>query len=268
MFLWQGTFREFPFQLINCIDVWSGVNTCICFLFFSKAFSGYSLMGRCQGYSDDRDGFNSISTRISSFPFVQPFILMEHSLHQTYYRLFLPFPQLWRVLYILEMVIAGKNRPTALNQKSLAFERSEGPRCLERLQANLQVPKACDVSFHHMQWLHQWHHLMHIDACPHQPHTKGRNPDNYPTQSSFVSQNHGDFLGDDLEFQAGYPKSWTLLEVEHQYPKHQDWPTLFEQTWFYNSFLGNLRDVTGLEITVKGFLMGSFLPRKNTASRL
>lgn len=161
-----------------------------------------------------------------------------------------------------------KKSTNSVKPKSLAFERSEGPRCLERLQANLQVPKACDVSFHHMQWLHQWHHLMHIDACPHQPHTKGRNPDNYPTQSSFVSQIMATFLVMIWSFKAGYPKSWTLLEVEHQYPKHQDWPTLFEQTWFYNSFLGNLRDVTGLEITVKGFLMGSFLPRKNTASRL
>lgn len=119
MFLWQGTFHEFPFQLINCIDVWSGY--CICFLFFSKAFSGYSLMGRCQGYCDDRT-VSSISTRTSSFPFVQPFMLMEDSLHQTYYRSFLPSPSSWRVfihtcniLYL--MVIAGKNRPTVLNQK-------------------------------------------------------------------------------------------------------------------------------------------------------
>lgn len=160
------------------------------------------------------------------------------------------------------MVIAGKNRPTVLNQKVWLWKKWRSKVRKERLQANLQVPKACDVSFHHMQGLHQWHHLMHIDACPHQPHTKGRNPNNYPTQSSFVSQIMATFLVMIWSFKAGYPKSWTLLEVEHQYPKHQDWPTLFEQTWFYNSFLGNLRDVTGLEITVKGFLMGSFLPRK------
>ncbi len=64
--------------------------------------------------------------------------------------------------------------------KKFGFERNEGPSCLEGVQS--ASPKLL-VSFHHMKWLHQWHHLMHIDACPHQPHTKGRNPNNYPTQS-------------------------------------------------------------------------------------
>lgn len=34
-----------------------------------------------------------------------------------------------------------------------------------------------------MKWLHQWHHLVHIDAGPHQPHTKGRSPNHNQSKS-------------------------------------------------------------------------------------
>lgn len=257
MFLWQGTFHEFPFQLINCIDVWSGLNTAFAFFSFPRHFQvtvswvvvkGIVMIGRFHPSQPEQVHFPSCSHSYSWKTLCTKHITGRFSL----------LPVRGVFLYIL--IISSKcNRwkkstnsvqPQSLALKEVSWSKVLRTTELQDLQSfQVRFP---DVSFHHMQWFHQWHHLMHIDACPHQPHTKGRNPNNYPTQSSFARQKSWRlcwwWFGVSRQ---GTPKSWTLLEVEHQYPKHQDWPTLFEQTWFYNWFLGKLRVVTGLEIMVK-----------------